>query len=66
MTVNTTKLSLVINYFNSHPLKTKKSIVYFNWNKMYKLVINKKHLTEKGLITIKRYSKNLNRLDKII
>jgi hypothetical protein len=30
MTVNTTKLSLVINYFNSHPLKTKKSIVYFN------------------------------------
>jgi len=66
MTVNTTKLSLVINYFNSHPLKTKKSIVYFNWNKMYKLVINKKHLTEKGIITIKRYSKNLNRLDKII
>ena len=66
MTVNTTKLLLVINYFNSHPLKTKKSIVYFNWNKIYKLVINKKHLTEKGIITIKRYSKNLNRLDKII
>jgi hypothetical protein len=30
MTVNTTKLSLVIKYFDTHPLKTKKSIVYFN------------------------------------
>ena len=66
MTVNTTKLSLVIKYFDTHPLKTKKSIVYFNWNKMYKLVMDKKHLTEEGLITIKRYNKNLNRLDKII
>ena len=66
MTVNTTKLSTVIKYFDTHPLKTKKSIVYYNWNKMYKLVMDKNHLTEKGLILIKRYSKNLNRLDKII
>ena len=66
MTVNTTRLSLVTIYFNHHPLKTKKSVVYYNWNKMYKLVIDKKHLTEQGIITIKRYSKNLNRLDKII
>jgi Proton-conducting membrane transporter/NADH-Ubiquinone oxidoreductase (complex I), chain 5 N-terminus/LAGLIDADG endonuclease len=66
MTVNTTKLSLIIKYFDSHPLKTKKSIVYFNWNKMFKLVLAKKHLTDAGLITIKKYNKNLNRLDKII
>lgn len=33
MTVNTTKLSLVIKYFDTHPLKTKKSIAYFNWKK---------------------------------
>jgi hypothetical protein len=66
MTVNTTKLSLVIRYFNTHPLKTKKSIVYFNWNKLYKLVIDKNHLTEKDLINIKRYNKNLNRLDKTL
>ena len=66
MTVNTTKLSLVVKYFDTHPLKTKKSVVYFNWNKTYKFVMNKKHLTEKGLITIKRYNKNLNRLGKII
>jgi len=30
MTVNTTKLNLVIKYFNKYPLKTKKHIVYFN------------------------------------
>jgi hypothetical protein len=66
MTVNTTKLSLIIKYFDSHSLKTKKSLVYFNWNKMFKLVIAKKHLTDAGLITIKKYNKNLNRLDKII
>jgi hypothetical protein len=62
MTVNTTKLSLVIKYFDTHPLKTKKSIVYFNWNKMYELVMDRNHLTETGMITIKRYNKNLNRL----
>lgn len=75
MTVNTTKrvaCSLVIKYFYTHPLKTKKSIVYFNWNTIAthnKLVMDKNHLTEEGLITIathKRYNKNLNRLDKII
>jgi hypothetical protein len=66
MTVNTTKLSLVIKYFDTHPLKTKKCIVYFNWNKMFKLIYDKKHLTEEGLIILKRYNKNLNRLDKII
>jgi hypothetical protein len=30
MTVNTTKLSLVVNYFNTYRLKTKKAIVYYN------------------------------------
>ncbi|RYE15832.1 MAG: hypothetical protein EOP34_01590 [Rickettsiales bacterium] len=30
MTVNTTRLSLVTIYFNHHPLKTKKSVVYYN------------------------------------
>lgn len=66
MTVNITKLNLVIKYFDLHPLKTKKSIVYLNWKKIYKLVITKQHLTDKGLIIIKRYNQNLNRLDKII
>ena len=45
MTVNTTKLSLVIKYFDAYPLKTTKNIVYYNWSLMYKLVMDKKHLT---------------------
>nr|YP_010218791.1 LAGLIDADG endonuclease [Morchella brunnea]UBU98598.1 LAGLIDADG endonuclease [Morchella brunnea] len=49
MTVNTTKLGLVIKYFDLYPFKTKKHIVYFNWNKMYKLIVDKKHLTADGL-----------------
>ena len=66
VTVNSTKLSLVVNYFNTYPLKTKKNIVHFNWLKIYKLFIEKKHLTDSGLYLIQRYKKNLNRLDKQI
>jgi hypothetical protein len=30
VTVNTTKLSPIVQYFNLYPLKTKKYITYFN------------------------------------
>ena len=63
VTVNTTKLSIVVNYFSRYPLKTKKNIVYFNWVKIYELIRDKKHLTDKGFKLIKRYKNNLNRLD---
>ena len=33
--VNTTKLSLIIKYFNVYPLITKKHITYLNWVKIY-------------------------------
>ena len=66
MSINTGKLSLLISYFNNHSLKTKKSVVYYNWNKMYKLIKIKKHLRHEAIILIKKYNKNLNRLDKII
>ena len=33
MTVNTGKLSLLVKYFNSFSLKTKKYVVYYNWKK---------------------------------
>jgi hypothetical protein len=55
---------LVVNYFNTYRLKTKKAIVYYNWLKIYKLIMLKQHLTNIGLDLIKRYKKNLNRLDK--
>ena len=66
MTVNITKFLFVIKYFYSHSFKTQKCIVYFNWKKMSNLVSDKKHLTEQGLISIKRYNKNLNRLHAIV
>ena len=66
MTVNTNKLSLVVKYFNTYGLKTKKFIVYYNWLKIYKLIMLKQHLTNVGLDLIKRYKRNLNRLDKYL
>jgi hypothetical protein len=61
-TVNTTKLSKIINYLNNHPLKTNKSIVYFNIRKIYLIIKNKKSLTNEDLKLLTRYKNNLNRL----
>jgi hypothetical protein len=59
-------LSKTIRYFKTYPLKTKKSIIYFNWYKIYKLVSVKKHLTNNELNNVKTYINNLNRLYKQI
>lgn len=61
VTVNTTKLLSVVQYFNIYPLKTKKFILYFNWIKIYKLVVNKKHKNSEGLLLILRYKDNINK-----
>lgn len=61
-TVNTTKLSKIIHYLNIHPLKTNKSIVYFNIRKIYNLIKEKKYLTNEDIKLLTRYKKNLNRL----
>lgn len=61
VTVNTTKLSPTIQYFNIYPLKTKKYITYFNWIKIYKLVKDKKHNYPKNLLLIIRYKDNINK-----
>ena len=66
LTINTNKLSLIVKYFDLHPFKALKSILYFNWNKIYGILAAKKHLTNEGLSLIKRYNKNLNRLRKIL
>jgi len=47
-TVNSTKLSTIINYINNFPLKTKKHISYIKWLKVHQVVINKEHLNLKG------------------
>jgi arginine repressor len=63
ITVNTTKLSRVINYLNIHRLKTDKSVVYLNFRKTYLLIKNKKSLTNEEIKLLSRYKNNLNRLD---
>lgn len=61
-TVHITKLSKVIHYLSLYPLKTKKSIIFFNIKKIYLLVKNKKSLTSEELKLLTRYNRNLNRL----
>jgi hypothetical protein len=61
VTVNTNKLSPIIQYFSFYPLRTKKYIIYFNWIKIYKLVIDKKHKDPEGLSLILRYKNNINK-----
>jgi hypothetical protein len=63
ITVNTTKLSRVINYLNIHRLKTEKSVVYLNFRKTYLLTKNKKSLTNEEIKLLSKYKNNLNRLD---
>jgi hypothetical protein len=61
VTVNTTKLSPIIQYFSFYRLRTKKYITYFNWVKIYKLVIDKKHKDPQSLLLILRYKNNINK-----
>ena len=61
VTVNTTKLAPIIQYFSFYSLKTKKYITYFNWVKIYKLVIDKKHNNPEGILLILRYKDNINK-----
>ena len=43
-----------------HALKTKKSNSFVNWLKVYKLVLNKEHLTNEGLETVREIKKAIN------
>lgn len=61
-TVNTTKLSKIINYLNIHTLKTNKSVDYFNIRKIYNLIKDKKSFTNEDIKLLTKYKNNLNRL----
>jgi len=39
----------VINYFDKFNLQSKKHISYLRWRKVYRLIQNREHLTEKGI-----------------
>ena len=42
----------VIQYFDQYHLQSRKHINYLRWRKVYRLIQNKEHLTEKGLAKI--------------
>jgi hypothetical protein len=50
----------VINYFDKFNLQSRKHISYLRWRKVYRLIQNKEHLTEKGLNKIIKIKEILN------
>ena len=61
VTVNFSRLSKIITYFEQYPLKTKKLISYHRWMKVFNLVKNKEHFNIDGLEKIKLLTKNINK-----
>nr|QCQ69106.1 LAGLIDADG endonuclease [Powellomyces hirtus] len=53
-------LSAIVYYLKSFPLKSKKGASFTNWLKVYVLVLNKEHLTDKGLSEIRAIKKTIN------
>ena len=63
----------VIEYFDHYHLQSRKHISYLRWRKVYRLIQNKEHLTDKGLskiLTIKslinRHEENTTIQDKVL
>nr|YP_010608708.1 hypothetical protein PNX16_mgp063 [Drechslerella dactyloides]WAN89788.1 hypothetical protein [Drechslerella dactyloides] len=54
------KAPLIIEYINKFRLKSKKQYSFDKWVTVYQLVQNKAHLTETGLIEIRKLSKEIN------
>ena len=48
------------DYFDSYPLKTKKSISLQKWSLAHDMVINKEHLSKEGLEKIRIFQKQIN------
>lgn len=65
MTVNLSKLKSTIEYFNTYPLLTKKINSYNIWLDMYKITLNKEHLTSKGLNKVLELKENLTKANKV-
>ena len=50
----------VIHYFDKFHLQSKKHISFLRWRKVYRLIQDKEHLTEKGLVKIRRIKDMIN------
>lgn len=53
-------LIMVRDYFLAFPLKSKKSVSFNKWNKVYSMVLNKEHLVNAGLDEIRVIAKQIN------
>lgn len=56
-----TKLKVIRNYFSRYKLKTRKLLAFQKWSKIHDMVLNKKHLTSKGLNRIDLLTKDINK-----
>ncbi len=56
-----TKLNILIQYLKTYPLLTAKRNDYDDWVKVYKFILENKHLTESGKLLIKQIKSNMNR-----
>jgi LAGLIDADG endonuclease len=59
------KVPLIIEYLNKFKLKSKKRESFTKWVLVYELVKNKAHLTEKGLLEIRKLSKEINLITSV-
>lgn len=50
----------VIEYFNQFNLQSRKHVSYLRWRKVYTLIQDREHLTDKGLIKIKNIKALIN------
>lgn len=58
---NVNKLALIIKYFNVYVLRSKKQFAFEKWKVIYNCVLNKEHLTPKGMENLKELSKLINK-----
>jgi hypothetical protein len=50
----------VIQYFDKFHLQSKKHICFLRWRKGYRLIQDKEHLTDKGLVKLRRIKDRIN------
>jgi hypothetical protein len=55
------RLNFLIQYLNNYPLLTAKRNDFDDWVKVYKLMEDKKHLSEDGKLLIKKIKSNMNK-----